>query len=118
MLNAQHRTHKHVQPLPLLPSAELDLSALFGNPVAAAISEPSADPGDLGALTLSDFAARYVDARDGLAYRRLRGDVLTAREESSIAAMNQWLDDHMPKPEGLPGPIRDLIDDILRLHEP
>jgi hypothetical protein len=74
--------------------------------------------GDLGNITLEEFATRFKPLRDRLTYRKLKGERLTGSEENTLTSMNEWLDAQLPRGERLPKDIRDLVDEILRRPEP
>jgi hypothetical protein len=73
------------------------------------------DLGDSGEVTLEEFARQYLDARDRLAYRKLRGKSLSPREQSMLAALNRMLEQLLPPPAALPSNVKEMVDEILRL---
>jgi hypothetical protein len=70
--------------------------------------------GDLDELTFEEFCARFLERRDALALRRLQGERLDARDESALAIMNAWLDEHLPRAAPLPASAREAVAEILR----
>jgi hypothetical protein len=61
--------------------------------------------------TLDEFAEHYIDERDTLALRKLNGETLTPEEDARLAEMNDWLDEHLPKPPPLPPEVQKLLDE-------
>lgn len=57
------------------------------------------------------------EARDALAYRRLRGEPLRVAEEFTLNALNELVDAALPSPEMLPEDIQILIRQVLECPE-
>jgi hypothetical protein len=72
-------------------------------------------PASLDEITLEEFAVRYLDDRDELAFRELRGERLTARERSYLDELNAGLDRLLPTPAGLPADVRAAMAEVRRL---
>ena len=54
-----------------------------------------------------------IDYRDSLAYRKLRGEILTSEEEKMLLELNIRIDKFFPPRPGLPLEIKALIKEIL-----
>ena len=72
------------------------------------------DLGDSGEMSLDEFASRYLETRDQLAVRNLRGEPLSHREQSLLSALNEMLDQLLPSPERVRAEILELADEVLR----
>ncbi len=90
---------------------------LGGTPVVADASEVlSEDLRDSNMLTLSEFSQRYMDLRDELALRKLRGEALTSREQSALQVLNKRLEELLPVPPRLPADVREVMAELRRLR--
>lgn len=68
---------------------------------------------DASELTLDQFSNLYMDERDGLAYRRLRGEGMTRREQARLDWLNSILERLLPQPVTLP---REALDAMRELR--
>lgn len=71
--------------------------------------------GDSGEVSLDEFVERYLDTRDRLAYRRIRGEVLSPREASLLTVLNHMVDKLLPRPTALPSDVKATVEEVLRL---
>lgn len=67
-------------------------------------------------MTLAEFSRRYLDKRDELALRKIRGEQLTSREQIVLKALNLQLEEMLPSPPPLPDDVRDVMDEVERLR--
>jgi hypothetical protein len=72
--------------------------------------------GDSEAMTVAEFSRRYLETRDDLALRELRGEALNAREEVMLAALNLQLEEILPKSPPLPPDVRAAMAEVKRLR--
>lgn len=72
--------------------------------------------GDVDEPSPEELLHRYLSVRDELAYRRLRGEVLTLRESIVLEVLNRVARLVMPRPERLPDDVREAIDEVRRLR--
>jgi len=61
-------------------------------------------------MSMDEFVTRYLDTRDMLSYRQLRGEVLMPHDQVVLAALNRIADRLFPPPTPLPGRVVDLVD--------
>jgi hypothetical protein len=71
--------------------------------------------GKLDELTLDEFVEKYLDRRDELAFRALRGEMLTPSEAIVLQMLNSALERLLPKSEPLPAHVNDAIMEVHRL---
>jgi hypothetical protein len=65
--------------------------------------------GDSEGNSLEEFCKVHMSDRDELAYRKLRGDSLTDREEAKLATLNATLERLLPTPEEMPSDVEALM---------
>jgi hypothetical protein len=71
--------------------------------------------GDSEELNLSKFLHSYLDMRDDLALKRLRGESLTAYEAVFLAVLNRALERMLPPPPPLPQDVLEAVKEVQRL---
>ncbi|MFH0902218.1 MAG: hypothetical protein V2A73_16420 [Pseudomonadota bacterium] len=120
MLQASHEGKKYAKPM-LVP--KLGRSRSFEDVYQAlgsshepqqASGDQRRDLGDSGEISLDELARRYLDTRDQLAYRQLRGETLTPRERIMLSALNRIVERLLPPPAPLPRRVSELVDELLR----
>lgn len=120
MLQRSHVTNRHAKPmLARMPVAARSFDDIYRE--MGATHEPREGAievrrvlGDAGGSSLDQLVESYLDLRDQLAYRRLRGDGLSPREHVLLVALNQLVDQVFPPRPGLPSHVNDLVDEVLR----
>lgn len=75
----------------------------------------SLEVGDSGESSLDEFVERYLETRDNLAYRKLRGEDLSPREMSLLTVLNRMVDKLLPQPAMLPADVKATVEEVLRL---
>ena len=56
-----------------------------------------------------------AEAYDDLAFRKLSGEVLTKRQEATLATLNRQLERILPSPDPLPNHVIEAMAEIKRL---
>lgn len=119
MLQLSHHSQKYSRPV-LSGSVPQTFAALYRSmgtvqEVREPIVECSRGLGDSGGVaTLEEFSTQYLETRDSLALRRIRGEKLTAREQVLLESLNHLLEQLLPRPDRLPPDITELVEEVLR----
>lgn len=119
MLQTRHREREY-EPVSLSappppPAADDVLRAFAPGPDVAASPPVEARLSDSEQMSMEEFSARFVELRDKLAYRSMRGEALSAHERALLASLNQVLDAVLPAPAPLPADVRDAMAEVARL---
>ena len=117
MLQAEHNRNRYERPVLARRKQRRAADGMVPSltPVHQQMDENQPrDLGDANELTLDEFVALYLDARDELAYRQLSGETLSHREGVMLVALNQLLERLLPAPAPLPKHVTMLVDEILR----
>jgi hypothetical protein len=61
---------------------------------------------------LTDEDVEKIEERDGLAYRKLRGEELSPEEHTRLDELNEWLDSIWERPRGLDDETLALMEQV------
>jgi hypothetical protein len=76
--------------------------------------EVTREMSDSGDISFDGFLDHYLEARDQLAYRLLRGETLNPRERATLTALNQVAERLLPAPPPMAPEVTALVDEVLR----
>jgi hypothetical protein len=62
-------------------------------------------------------AELFFDLRDDLAFRKLRGERLTLRDEFTLSILNEAVQNFLPPPSSLPEDVRAAMHEVRRLRQ-
>jgi len=58
----------------------------------------------------------FFDLRDDLAFRKLQGECLRSRDESTLSILNEAMRNFLPPPTELPEDVRAAMREVRRLR--
>ena len=71
---------------------------------------------DFTKITFEQFCDEWLERRDTLALRSLRGEELSLEEQSLLKELNVALDGFLPRPTPLPKEVKEAMEEIKRLY--
>ena len=124
MLRTEHRSIPYQLPafvigqLPARPRSYAGVLSHFGRVVEISIQKSPMQIDNAGEVPLEEFLQAYESDRNMLASRRLKGELLSQREQLVLEKLNQMLSTLFDRPRPEPPVVTQAVEEAkLLLHQ-